>query len=398
MSLSHVLPNVLLEEDQTRSAPSGLVEDVPWTLWTVIAGITCALLGGTLDVSWHMSVGRESLWTLAHGLIEMEAVLVGLAALCTIIRATRGAGLGVKEYTVNIMGLRAPAGAFLCLWGCVGMLSSTPFDDWWHNAYGLDTKIVATPPHVLLLLGSMTDKIGAMAWIASLRNRSSPHADRTLSKFLLWIGTICVAQFTMMIIAQTWMTEMHTAVCYFAVGLLIPPMLLSTGWGSGFRWGCSLTALVYTVLSLAVEWGLPLIPAHPKLGPVYHNVTHFVPLRFPLLLLPPAYVCDVLLQVMAARSAWKKALFLGPAFVTTYLIVQWPFATFLLSPQSRNWIFGTAYFGYADTAGFLYDPYVFTPTEGTRTFVAIMVAAFAAAILSSRFGFAWGNWLRRICR
>ena len=398
MSLAHVVPVAILETDETVTITSSGVEHVPWTLWTAVAGITCALLGGTLDVSWHMSVGRESLWTLAHGLIEMEAVLVGLAAVHTIINASRGPRCDEADHTVRILGLRAPAGAFLCLWGCVGMLSSTPFDNWWHNAYGLDTKIVATPPHVLLLLGSLTDKFGAMAWIASVRNRSSPQAAQILSKFLVWVGTICVAQFTMMIIAQTWMTEMHTAICYFAVGFLIPPMLLSTGWGSGFRWGCSLTGFVYTGLSLAVEWGLPLIPAHPKLGPVYHNITHFVPLRFPLLLLPPAFVCDLLLQAIAAKSAWTKAVFLGPAFVMTYLVVQWPFATFLLSPQSRNWIFGTAYFGYADTAGFLYDPYVFTPTEGTRTFIAIMIAALLTGILSSRFGIAWGNWLRRICR
>ena len=32
------------------------------------------------------------------------------------------------------------------------MLTSAPFDNWWHNAYGLDVKIVS-PPHTLLILG-----------------------------------------------------------------------------------------------------------------------------------------------------------------------------------------------------------------------------------------------------
>lgn len=29
------------------------------------------------------------------------------------------------------------------------MITSAPFDKWWHNAYGLDTKVVS-PPHVPL--------------------------------------------------------------------------------------------------------------------------------------------------------------------------------------------------------------------------------------------------------
>ncbi len=28
------------------------------------------------------------------------------------------------------------------------MITSAPFDDWWHNAYGLDVKILS-PPHVV---------------------------------------------------------------------------------------------------------------------------------------------------------------------------------------------------------------------------------------------------------
>ena len=35
-------------------------------------------------------------------------------------------------------------------------------------------------------------------------------------------------------------------------------------------------------------WILPLFPAEPKLGPVYHPVTHFIPWEFPLLLIIPA--------------------------------------------------------------------------------------------------------------
>ena len=51
------------------------------------------------------------------------------------------------------------------------MLTSVPFDDWWHNAYGLDVKIL-TPPHVFLLLGMATVQLGAMLMMLAEQNRS----------------------------------------------------------------------------------------------------------------------------------------------------------------------------------------------------------------------------------
>jgi hypothetical protein len=82
--------------------------------------------------------------------------------------------------------------------------------------------------------------------------------------------------------------------------------------------------------------------------------------------------------------------------VLSFLAVQWPFANFLISPASRNWFFGTAYFAYFDPAGLLYDPYKFQPME--KTFLVMMVAALVVSILTTRLGLAWGNWMRRVAR
>ena len=53
---------------------------------------------------------------------------------------------------MRFWGFRAPLGAWVCIWGAFAMLTSAPFDDWWHNAYGLDVKILS-PPHVVLAAG-----------------------------------------------------------------------------------------------------------------------------------------------------------------------------------------------------------------------------------------------------
>ena len=62
---------------------------------------------------------------------------------------------------MNVLGFRAPLGAFIAAWGGIAMLTSAPFDNWWHAAYGLDVNIVS-PPHTLLILGIRAVDIGML--------------------------------------------------------------------------------------------------------------------------------------------------------------------------------------------------------------------------------------------
>jgi len=51
------------------------------------------------------------------------------------------------------------------------MLTSAPFDNWWHEAYGLDVKIIS-PPHMLLALGIAGIMWGGAILAASYLNRA----------------------------------------------------------------------------------------------------------------------------------------------------------------------------------------------------------------------------------
>jgi hypothetical protein len=51
-----------------------------------------------------------------------------------------------------------------------------------------------------------------------------------------------------------------------------------------------------------------------------------------------------------------------------------------------------------DPAGFLYDPYKFQPTEPRVVFLVMLAAALVAAIITTRLGLAWGDWMRRVRR
>jgi hypothetical protein len=370
---------------------------VPWTIWCMIAGVVSGMVGGPWDISWHMSIGRDTFWTPAHIMIQLAGVLAGLACAWMILTTTFGRDAGAQSAAVKIWGFRGPLGAFIAVWGCIAMLTSAPFDNWWHNAYGLDVKIVS-PPHMLLSLGSLAIKIGLMALIAGLMSRAVGSARRILMGMLLYVGASCVAQMGTVLTVSTWPVNMHTAACYTAVAIAIPAVLIAPAWASGWKWGCTAVAGIYTAILCAFEWILPLFPATPKLGPVYQHVTHLVPLHFPLLLIVPAVALDLLWTGKDEWGRWKLAAMSGLAFVAVFMAAQWPFASFLMTPAARGRIFGMGYFAYFDPATILYDPYKFEPAEPAAQFVKLMVIAVVGSVVMARLGFAWGDWMRRMKR
>ena len=79
------------------------------------------------------------------------------------------------------------------------------------------------------------------------------------------------------------------------------------------------------------------------------------------------------------------------------MAVQWPFADFLMSPAARNWFFGAKYFGYYVLAHFaLRALSVLSPPSTGARFWREWRLRLAIAILTTRFGLAAGDWMRRI--
>lgn len=135
-----------------QTAARSVSAAVPWYIWCGVVAVTSASIGGVWDVSWHRSIGRDTFWTPAHMAIYACGVLAAIACGYLIFATTFGSSEYLKRISVKVLGFRAPLGAFLAAWGGIAMLTSAPFDNWWHAAYGLDVKIVS-PPHTLLILG-----------------------------------------------------------------------------------------------------------------------------------------------------------------------------------------------------------------------------------------------------
>src|SRR5947199_933393 len=160
---------------------------VPWYLWCSAIAVTSAYVGGYWDISWHRSIGRDTFWSPPHMAIYACGVLAGIASAYLIFTATFARDTPLRGVSVRIWGLAGPLGAFILAWGGAAMLVSAPFDNWWHNAYGLDVKIIS-PPHMVLAAGFFGIELGTVMLLLAFMNRSDPDAHRPLQKLFLYVG------------------------------------------------------------------------------------------------------------------------------------------------------------------------------------------------------------------
>ena len=355
------------------------------------------MVGGYWDISWHMSIGRDTFWTPAHMLIYACGVLAGISSGHLILSTTFGGHSATLESSVTVWGFRAPLGAFISAWGGIAMMASAPFDNWWHSAYGLDVRIFS-PPHMVLDTGVLAVEVGGLVLISGAMNRAEGPLRARLEGLFLYLGAMIVSLGLVVIWERTYRVFMHDARCYRAVGLVVPALLLGVARASRRRWAATIMMAMYSAYAMLMLWIMPLFPAEPKLGPVYQYVTHFVPMEFPLLLIVPAFVLDALAPRIAGWPGWKQALATGSVFLAAFFAVQWPFADFLLSPGARNWFFGANYFAYFQKPESYGLHYLFFPAEPRAQLWLGMAEALVLAIISARLGLAWGGWMRRIRR
>ena len=371
---------------------------VAWYVYSLLIASLCAQVGGLWDVSWHSSIGRDTFWTPAHLLTYFCAVLGAISCAILILYATFSNDDSARAVSVGVLGFRGPFASFVVMWGAAAMLVSAPFDNWWHNAYGLDVKILS-PPHTLLGLGVMSVQLGGMLLILGCRNRAGEASRSRLDWLFLCAAGLFLSGVLFLSLEYTLRIFMHSAIFYRAVSIGAPIILIGAAQASEKRWAATTIAGVYTVLWLTVRLILRLFPAEPRLGPVYNQVTHFVGLFFPLLIIAPAICLDLVRPRIRNLGKWLQACVLGAVFLAVMVAVQWPFGTFLMLPASRNWLFGTGELSYFWPPDARLVRHVFYAYEPTRAgFTLGMGVALACAILSSRLGLAWAKWMREVRR
>ncbi|MGA9773413.1 MAG: hypothetical protein WBV94_30560 [Blastocatellia bacterium] len=383
---------------------------IPWFVYAALFGSTSIIIGGEWDISWHQSIGRDSFWSPPHLAIYLGGIVAGLASAWVVLKTTFKGTVEQRGAGIRLWGFTGPLGAFFCIWGALAMLTSAPFDDWWHNTYGLDTEILS-PPHVVLALGIAVIQVGAIITALALQNRNEQAADAgdpMAIKRRIWLRVMCVYAAGMLLKSASVMTWtymqrgfMHSSIFYQVGCFVLPLFIIPVARASRLRWPATAMTAVYFAMSLGLLWILPLFPAEPKLGPIRQHITHLIPLEFPILLIFPAIAIDILMRRVGEKRDWLLSLLLGVAFFAVLFAVHWPFGNFLQSPLSRNWIFATDQFGYyVGTNWYNYRHlfYSWAMDSSPTALIIGLLLAIPLGILSSRLALAWGNWMRSVRR
>jgi hypothetical protein len=364
---------------------------LPWFVWTSLASVTCIVAGSYWDISWHMSIGRDSFWTPAHLAIQAGGIISGVSGGYLVLATTlRKTGLP----SIGMWGFRGPFGAFLGAWGAATMVVSAPFDNWWHNAYGLDVKILS-PPHAVLTLGILGVAVAGVLLVLAAMNRAEGRARDRLGLVLLVIGGEILVLSLTAILEHTFRSNLHRADSYRAIAIVAPLIVLAIARVSTQRWAATILAGFYTVFMASMVWLFPLFPCEPKLGPVYQPVTHFIPLEFPLLVIVPAFALDLVRARLADWPRWRLAIVLGAVFLAVMVAAEWPFADFMQSPAARNAVFGGDYFAYFIRPEWFIARHEYFPPDDL---VIGFAEALVAAIASSWLGLALGDQMRKVQR
>jgi hypothetical protein len=375
---------------------------ISWPSYVMALAATSILIGILWDISWHMSIGRDTFWTPAHMAIYFGGALAGCIGGWLAVKHTFFATREEKDASVSLLGARAPLGAWVAIWGAVAMLTSAPFDDWWHNAYGLDVRIVS-PPHTLLGLGMLAVSLGALLLTLARQNRESNGIG---SGLFIYVGGIFLTFGAVFITEFDHPNMQHGFNCYKWCCLMLPVRLVTMSRAGRISWPATRVAVVYMLLMCLMVWILPLFPAQPKLAPIFNPITHMVPPVFPLLLIVPAFGIDLFLRnVGDADGGWRRvgrALVVGAIFFSLLLATQWFFSEFLLSRYSKNWFFaGDESWSYGAWLGEWRNQYWFMDKSQPDNQVftpARVLKCWVFASLMSWIALLWGGWMRKVKR
>lgn len=217
-------------------------------------------------------------------------------------------------------------------------------------------------------------------------NRATGELRVKLNRVFLYAGCMLTI---LLIYEYTDQRLMHSAVFYRVLGLAMPPVLVGIARASGYRWAATKMAAIYFVLWLAALWLVPLVPAQPKLGPVYTSV---VADRRGGSSRLSAGQDGGKKQVAASGDGWCR---LCRGDDRRRVAYGWLFSFF----GRRQRIFGMTYFAYMMRPSDYHYAHEFAAYEKTHMqFWLGMAYAGLAAVLTTRIGLAWGEWMRQVKR
>lgn len=369
-------------------------DDRTWPVHAVLFASVSVMTGVLWDISWHQSIGRDTFWTPAHMAIYLGGVVAGLSCGWLALKITFDGTPAEKAATVRFWRIfHAPLGAWVAIWGAFAMITSAPFDDWWHNAYGLDVEILS-PPHMVLAMGIIAIQVGALLMLAARQNRAEGTA---LDRWLYAVaGGILLVMIATLLTEETIPNAWHSALPYKIMAGALPLVFVGMSRSSRLRWPATTLAVVYWLCVSVIGWVLQLFPAQPLLAPIFNPIEHFVAPFPPLMLVPAGIGVDWVLRHWRWDD-WSLTPVLAATFVVLLVGALWPWGEFLLSPAARNWFFMADQWSYQARPGAA--RHEFWAVEADPLFTAASAAwILGLGMVSTRLGLWWGHWMKKVKR
>lgn len=363
---------------------------LPIALWGAFLSNLCMLVGWHWDISWHRSIGRDTVWTPPHISIYLALIVAFIYNSSLIVSQTFGSRRDVPG--IRIFGFNGPSGAFLTLWAILLQFVAIVFDNWWHNVYGLDVAVFS-PPHALLGCGITLYYFGQFMLAALYRN-SVPSTDApsfwitvVLWAFLLGHQAITVdpSYGYRAVLNHAYVTSSATTFPFCIV--LIHAYLKS-------RWAATISSALYMGAIIILMQLFQFFPATPQFGPVYHRLATFLPPLFPLLLVVPAAVLDTIIDRWSEKRSFRFYLLLSVGFVISFNGTNWLVASFLQTRWAANRFFA----GHLPLTAFEKVPRTAAQVGFDAATAISLLIAVVVATVTAWIAYRLGEWLRRVVR
>ena len=253
---------------------------------------------------------------------------------------------------------------------------------------------------MVLALGIVAITLGALLLTLARQNQTTGREQEQFGALFTIAAAFWLMNVWVMLSEYSYKEFMHGGLYYRVAATYYPLVLLTTARANTLRWPATKAAAVYMALTLSLMWVLQLFPAEPKLGPIYQHISHMVTMDFPALLVVPAIALDFIRQRLDGRARdLALAPLLGIAFVAAFLAVEWPFASFLITPHSRNWFFNGDNYVYFMSNQFVARTFHFADWgQWAEPVAPRLLIALVMAPVSSYVGLKLGTWMTKVRR
>ena len=309
--------------------------------WLLLCFLLLGELGLAWDIRWHLLLGRNSFWIPPHMMLYSAVGAVGLVALAMVLIDTLRYHHGFPgvddRSTVCILGVfHAPLGYIITGFGPLIALVAVPFDNWWHQLYGIDA-VLWSPFHFMGAIGGLLGVIGIGYIFASEAaiERQDSQGHRPTRRFL----RLTALEWSVLAILSSLMELSMLALTQFmplAIGplqVLTNPLPLALSGAFCLvsavcfvrkPFAATLTAILLSIHTGVVEtfvlWALRLVVAQMGLiyrsgqGPAMNSMNLLLSLLFVL----TALMIDGFTQKQALSTTTKRGMLLigtGVAFL-----------------------------------------------------------------------------------